>query len=158
MMANVGRPTKYDDTFPLRAEGFARRGMIDKEIAQKLGIHIDTLYEYQKRFSEFSDAIKRGKFPVDVEVENALLKRARGFEYEEIQTEYNVKDLKDDEQAKPVKVRRTKKIVVGDVTAQIFWSKNRRPQLWKDRHNIDVTGDMNIKVISAVTRSGKKKT
>ena len=68
---SVGRPEKYEDTFPLLAEGYAREGMIDKEIAAKLGVSEATFYEYQKKYPEFSEAIKRGKKPVDVEVENA---------------------------------------------------------------------------------------
>ena len=38
--------------------------MIDAEIAAKLGISNGSFYEYQKRYPEFLDAIKRGKVPV----------------------------------------------------------------------------------------------
>ena len=124
---------KYDDTFPLLAEGYAREGMIDKEIAAKLGISESTYYEYQNKYSEFSEAIKKGKKPVDIEVENALLKRALGYEYEEQTVEY--KAAKEGEAVKPTHVKKTKKQVVPDVTAQIFWLKNRRPDLWKDRQD-----------------------
>ncbi len=77
---------KYRDDFPLLAEGYAREGMIDVEIAAKLGINKDTLYKYQKKYPEFLESIKKGKAPVDFMVENALLKRALGYEYVETTT------------------------------------------------------------------------
>lgn len=148
--------SKYDEKFPLLAEDYARQGMIDTEIAKKLGIGERTFYEYQDKYPQFSQAIKKGKAPVDVEVENALLKRAKGYEYEEIHTEYRPKG-KTDEKAKPSLIKRIIKQVVPDVTAQIFWLKNRRPKLWKDKHDLDVSGNVNIKVVSAVPRSKKGK-
>lgn len=129
---------KYNDTFPLRAEDYARKGLIDKQIAKNLGISEATLYEYQKTYPEFLEALKRGKAPVDVEVENALLKRAKGFEYEEIHTEYRLPpgETKVDEKAKPNIIKRIKKIVVPDVTACIFWLKNRRKETWRDMRDL----------------------
>lgn len=57
-------------------EGWARDGLTNEQIAEKLGINPDTLYKYQKVHSEFSEALKKGKEIVDYEVENALLKNA----------------------------------------------------------------------------------
>lgn len=151
----MARKELYDDTFPLLAEDYARRGLIDKDIAKKLGIGLTIYYEYQKKYPEFLKAIKRGKLPVDVEVENALLKRARGFTYEE--TEVKFKPAKK-EGEKPVAthIKKVKKFVVPDTTACIFWLKNRRSKQWRDKHDIDF-GDVLIKVVTAVPRSGGKK-
>jgi hypothetical protein len=131
---------KYDDTFPLRAEDMARKGLIDKQIAKNLGISEATLYDYQKKYPEFLKALKRGKAPVDVEVENALLKRALGFEYEEIHTEYRLPlgETKVDEKARPNLIRRIKKIVIPDTTACIFWLKNRRKDVWRDMRDLGI--------------------
>ena len=57
-------------------EGWARDGLTDKQIANNLNISEDTFYEYKKRYSEFSESLKKGKEIVDYEVENALLKTA----------------------------------------------------------------------------------
>lgn len=157
----MARKTKYHDDFPLLAEDYARRGMTDVEIAKSLGISHETLYQYQKKYPEFSDALKRGKAPVDVEVESALLKRARGFEYEEVTVEYKP-DNEDpdnkgaDAKARPSTIRKTKKMVVPDTTAGIFWLKNRRPQQWRDRHDFKFSGGVDITVISAIPRPPKK--
>jgi predicted transcriptional regulator len=137
---------KYTGDFPLLAEGMARRGMTDEQIAEKLGISKDTFYQYIKKYPDFSDSLKRGKSPVDVEVENALLKRALGYDYEETTTEYSSleKSGKNGDKANANKgewkvVKKTKKFIPPDVTAQIFWLKNRRPDLWKDRTDANHT-------------------
>jgi hypothetical protein len=132
---------KYDKDFPIRAEGLARQGMIDKQIYKALGISHETFYRYLKIYPEFSEALKKGKSPVDTEVENALLKRALGYEYEETMIEYKPpeggKDEKD-KTAKPVAIKKTMKQVIPDVTAQIYWLKNRRPDKWRDRHEMGI--------------------
>lgn len=132
----MARKTVYDDSFPLLAEQYAREGMIDKEIWAKLGIARNTFYRFQNEYKEFREAIKRGKRPVDVEVEKALFKRAVGFEYEEktIETE-----IGDDGQPRPSKIKTTKKMVPPDVGAIAFWLKNRRPERWREKQEVDVT-------------------
>lgn len=112
-----------------RIEGWAREGLTDAQIAVKMGISEASLYNYQAKFVEILEALKRGKAPVDNDVENALLKRALGYEYEEVTTE--VFDMPDGSQRKHIK--KTRKMVVPDTTAQIFWLKNRRPDIWRDK-------------------------
>lgn len=41
-----------------------------------MGISAATLYDWQAKYAEISDALKKGKEVVDYEVENALLKKA----------------------------------------------------------------------------------
>jgi len=125
---------KYDeDTFPLLAEGYARNGLSDVQIAANLRISKFTFYEYVKRFPNFSNALKRGKSPVDNEVENALLKRAKGFEYEEKHTEV---EIGADGVPRPAKIKTVKRYVAPDTGAIAFWLKNRRPEDWRERQEI----------------------
>ena len=104
-----------------------------------MGIRTATIYDWIKRFPQISDALKKGKAPVDAEVENALLKRALGYEYEEVTTEEEEFPTgKTDEDGNPIKIvrtriKRTTKMVIPDTTAQIFWLKNRRPDRWRDK-------------------------
>ena len=119
----------------MQIEGWAREGLSDVQIAAKIGISTSTLYDYKAKFKEFSEALKRGKAPVDIEVENALLKRAKGgFEVKEKRIE-KWKDADGVEREHTVIITRE---VPPDTTAQIFWLKNRRPDLWRDRHENDV--------------------
>lgn len=59
-------------------EGWARDGLTDEQIAHNCGITATTLYDWKNRFTEISEALKRGKEVVDYQVENALLKKAIG--------------------------------------------------------------------------------
>ena len=114
-------------------EGWSRDGLTQKQIADNLGINVDTLIEYKKKYPDFSEALKKGKEVVDIEVENALLKRALGYTitlYEEkVDKDGCVHNLKKDVH------------IPGDTTAQIFWLKNRKPKNWKDKQNTENTSD-----------------
>ena len=135
-MAKVGRKKKYDESFPQQALELAEKGLTDKEISKQLGISTAVFYDYKNKFPEFSDALKRGKQPVDNDVENALLKKALGYDYEEQVTEERISE---DGTKHPALVRTIKKHMPGDVTAQIFWLKNRMPKEWRDGKNIELT-------------------
>jgi len=129
--------SKYDaNTFPLLAECYARDGLIDVDIAKKLGISHETYYTYKKKYPEFFDAIKRGKKPVDYEVVNSLLKRALGYSFQEKTTEL---EIDSNGVPKPAKIKTVEKHIPGDVTAMIFWLKNRKPDKWRDKQEIDHT-------------------
>ena len=64
----------------LRVQGWARDGLSDEQIAQNIGISPSTYYQWQINYPEFSDAIKKGKAPADIEVENALYRNATGYD------------------------------------------------------------------------------
>lgn len=98
----MARPSKYQTHVAPRLKEVAdwvRNGATNKEVAERLDISIDSLCEYQKKFSEFSETLKKTRDEVDGEVENALLQNALN----------------------------------GNITAQIFWLKNRRPARWRDK-------------------------
>ena len=110
-------------------EGWAKDGLTDEQIAHNMGIATGTLYRWKEEYCEICEALKRGKEVVDRLVENALLKRALGYEYEEIKEKYECGMLTE----RTV----TKKQVVPDTTAQIFWLKNRKPEEWRDKRQIE---------------------
>ena len=119
----------------LRIEGWARDGLTDEMIAAKIGISRTTLYDWIKKYPAISDALKRGKAPIDNEVENKLLQRARGYEYDEVTKERLPQyDANGDLIGYAMEeTKRVTKQVLPDTTAQIFWLKNRRPDMWRDR-------------------------
>ena len=125
----MARKTKYNpDTFPTLAEGYARDGLSDKESCKKLGISEETFYQYIKKYSEFSEALKKGKAPIDIEIENKLLKLARGYEYEEVTTEIRTNIDGDVEQKH---IRKVKKHMPPNLGAIQTWLSNRRNDKWK---------------------------
>lgn len=113
----------------LKLEAWARDGLNDEQIAKNMGIAVRTLYEYKDKYPQIMHAIKRGKEVIDIEVENSLLKRAMGYEYEETKTVIE----QDADGNKKTKVEKVKKQVLPDVTAQIFWLKNRKSSKWRDK-------------------------
>ena len=122
-----------------RLEAWARDGLTDEQIAARIGITTSTLYDWKNKYSEFSEALKRGKEVVDIEVENALLKRALGYDYTEERVERS-----QDGGKKSVKTVQTVKHIPPDTTAQIFWLKNRRPDRWRDKQQIEHSGTLEV--------------
>jgi hypothetical protein len=136
--------SKWDDVKDklLIIEAWCRDGLIEEQIAKNLGIGVSTLSKYKVEHIELVEALKRGKEVVDMEVENALLKRATGYSYIEYKTTTNAEGKESTSE--------TTKEVSGDTTAQIFWLKNRKSKEWRDRKdvdsNINVTGETSNKI------------
>lgn len=124
----------------LLLEAWARDGLTDEQIAHNMGITRETLRVWKNKFSVISATLKRGKEVVDVEVENALLKRALGYTYTETTKERGVNPETGKVDLITTKV--VTKEVVPDTTAQIFWLKNRRPDLWRDKQNVELSGEV----------------
>lgn len=87
----TGSRGKYKDWLTdeglLKLEGWARDGLTDEQIAINIGIRRTTLYDWKKKYSDISDALKKGKEVIDRQVENALFKSAIGYEYIEVTKE-----------------------------------------------------------------------
>lgn len=115
-------------------QGWARDGLTDEQIAKNLGIAYSTFRDYKNKYSALSAALKKGKEVVDIEVENALLKRALGYAYDETTTE----EFPDGS----TKIKIVTKHIAGDTTAQIFWLKNRKPDVWRDKKDIEHSGEV----------------
>ena len=137
--SNAGRKGLYKEWLEadnlIRLEGWARDGLTDEQIAHNIGITTTTLYDWKKKYPKFTDAIKRGKEVVDRIVENALLKSAMGYKYDEVVKEriYNPETG----ESEMVEVKRTTKDVAPNVTALIFWLKNRQSEKWRDTKNVN---------------------
>lgn len=137
----MARKSKADEWLTpdglLRVKGWARDGLKDAEIWRNMGIGKTLFYEMQNQFPEFADALKQGKAPVDITVEDALLTSALGQivtvrEPIKLKTKKQLKDKGTIEEERIEYVER-QIYIPPNVTAQIFWSKNRRPDKWRDK-------------------------
>lgn len=126
----------------LKIEGWARDGLTEEQIAANMGICRDTLIQWKKRYPYISDTLKKGKEVVDRQVENALLKRALGYKYTEV--------TKERIEGGFVVTKEVTKEVVPDTTAQIFWLKNRKPNEWRDKQNVELEGEIGVNIIDDV--------
>jgi len=145
-----GRYQKWlepDSLLLLRA--WARDGLTDEQIASNIGINVKTLYDWKNKYGNICNALKSGKEVIDIQVENALLKRALGYKFTEVIKEsiYNPKTERFEFRVSKEVVKE----VQPDTTAQIFWLKNRKPHDWRDKQKllVDINGmNDSIKTLS----------
>lgn len=125
----------------LMIQGWARDGLTEKQIAKNIGINERTFSTWKEKYPAIKSALKKGKAPVDIEVENALLKSALGYT---IKVKKPVK-LKEEKQKPGVGKVVTERIeyieeevhVPGNTAAQIFWLKNRKSKYWRDKQVVE---------------------
>lgn len=106
----IGRPSSFNPAYCEQVEKLCKLGATDEQIAEFFDVAVATIYNWKNKHPEFVEAIKNGKVIADMQVSNSLFRRAVGYEMPD-----------------------TGKHVSPDVTAQIFWLKNRQPEYWRDR-------------------------
>lgn len=148
-IGDSGRPTLYNpEMMPPQAFLLCVQfGANFEEMGKFWGVSATTVSNWVKEYPEFAASIRNGRDAWNVgQVEQSLLKRALGVEYEEVQTEqisYKVKTANGTELIPATKEIRTKKMVMPDVAAIIFYLKNRAPERWRDRMDIfSLTGSI----------------
>ena len=127
----------------LKIEGWARDGLTNEQIASNIGINRDTLYTWIKKYPDISDTLKKGKEVIDRQVENALLKRALGYSYDEV-----TQERMESGELEVTKV--ITKHVSPDTTAQIFWLRNRKGLVWSNKDQVDAA---NVKANTELTKA-----
>ncbi|MFA5239789.1 MAG: helix-turn-helix domain-containing protein [Phycisphaerae bacterium] len=134
----------------LLLEAWARDGLTDEQIAHNAGITTTTLYDWKNKYPTISYALKKGKEVVDIEVENALYKKALGYTVE-LRKTFKVRVIDyDPETGKRIREYEELRIgideihVPADTTAQIFWLKNRKPNDWRDKKVMEHEGEINV--------------
>ncbi len=122
------------NVFPRLSEirNWCMQGKTNEDMCELLGISPDSWYTYMKEHDELNVIVSAGKSVIDNRVENAVLKTALGFEYEEIKT-----IIEEDRNGKKrTRIEKTKKYMPPNPTAQAFWLKNRKKDEWGDRKEI----------------------
>ena len=119
-----------------RIQGWAMDGLTDEEIAQQMKINVATLYRWKNAHSEICEALKNSKDVADRMVEQALFNKALGrCKVTETVKERRL-NVKTGEYELVV-VKETIKGVPPDVAAQVFWLKNRKPNTWRDKREVE---------------------
>lgn len=125
---------------------WAKEGLDFAQIARNMGISESTLREWRKNYPAISAALKHGRAHAIAEVENALHKRALGYTIP-VRKAIKIKIVDYDPQTQR-KIREREEVAEGidevhvpaDVTAQIFYLTNRKPEAWK-RNRPEAAGD-----------------
>lgn len=134
----MARKSLWKPEFVEQAKNLCLLGAIDPEIASFFDVSLTTFQNWKRKNPELREALKIGKSAADARVAKSLYQRAIGFSQQEIDIRVIA--------GKVVQTIYTKKYV-GDVTAQIFYLKNRRPDLWSDRREKDMSVDDQIKLV-----------
>lgn len=128
----VGSPTKYAPEYSKQATKLCLLGATDEELADFFDVATSTIYNWKKEHPEFLEAIKKGKVEADAMVANRLFKRALGYKHKDV-----------DIRVCDGNIIQTPLIkhYPPDATSAIFWLKNRQPDKWRDKqevqHSID---------------------
>jgi len=126
-----GRPTPYKESYNEQVFKLCLLGAKDKEIADFFDICEATLNNWKIQYPKFLESIKDGKDKADSEVAKSLYKRAIGYTTKEV-TKEGFDDI--------MKVtKEVTKEVPPDTGAAMAWLKNRQPEKWRDKQEIDHT-------------------
>ena len=138
-----GRPTKYKPEYCLAVEYMARVGLTDVQIAERLDVTEATLTTWKKTYPDFLASIKRGKEEPDDIVERSLFERATGYNHR-VEKPMSVSDGSGC--GSHIETIEYTESLAPDVTAQIFWLKNRRPDRWREKQELSISGELSTPV------------
>lgn len=142
-----------DDGLLLLA-AYARDGMTNQDIAEKIGVTKRTFTRWMEEYPEIREAVNTSKELVDYKVENALLKAALGYTAKESKVIMRLRQGK----LTTVEQETIIKEVAPDVRAITLWLNNRQTKKW--RRNADNVLDNNEEdsnITVNIIRHGEKK-
>lgn len=125
----MGRPKTYRPEFVDKAHALAFAGATDREVGEYLGVSERTINNWKHEHPEFGEALTVGKSTADRRVEGSLYRRATGYTFDSekiMQYEGQVIRAPIVEHVPP------------DTTAAIFWLKNRMPEIYREKSEVDV--------------------
>jgi len=129
----MARPTSYKPEYAEQGRKLCLLGATDDDLAEFFGVSQKTINTWKKQFPEFLQSLKSGKGVADAEVASSLYKRATGYEFDEI-------EIRGTDEKKTI--RKTKKHIAPDTVAAIFWLKNRQKGKWRDKNEIEHSGNV----------------
>ncbi len=137
-----GRKTEYKEEYADWAYKLCLLGATDEGLANSFGVGEWTINQWKKKYKEFDTALKRGKEQADAEVAQKLYHRAKGYSHPED------KIFNDNGTALIVP---TTKHYPPDTVAAIFWLKNRQPDKWRDKKDLEHSGEVTwVEVMKAI--------
>ena len=107
---------------------------LEQVAAEYIGVSSQTLWRWTKGSEDLRTALEVSNDVTNGKVEQALLKRALGYEYDEVTEELVEGELR--------VTKKTRKHVSPDVKACLSWLFSRRPDRWRAQQNpIDETAN-----------------
>lgn len=128
-----GRPPKYKPEYAEQAKKLCALGATDAELADFFEVKVVTIWRWQTTNKEFCNALNAGKKSLDDRVQRSLFQRAVGYTHDA------VKIFMPAGAEKPVYAD-YREHVPPDPGAAKLWLCNRRPSEWRDKQNLEHTG------------------
>jgi hypothetical protein len=136
----MARPTAFKPEFVRQAQKLCELGATDREVAEFFDVTERTIYRWQHDYPEFCQALKVGKEVADDRVEKALYRRAIGYTHDAVK----IMQFQGQEVVVPYEEHHA-----PDVTACIFWLKNRRRGEWRDKIEHEHAGKIGLESLIA---------
>ena len=124
-----GRKEKFKSEYAQHAYNDALLGATDKEMSDMFGVSERTFNAWKGQHREFLESLKKGKALADANVASSLYRRAVGYDGKA--TKFATKDGKITDSVEYIEH------YPPDVTAAIYWLKNRQPEFWRDKKEIE---------------------
>lgn len=131
----MARPSKFKKEFVAQAEKLCKLGATDMEVADFFEVDVRTIYRWKTENEAFCQALKSGKAESDERVERSLFARAIGYEHDEV----DIRVVGGGIVQTPIR-----KYYPPDTTAAIFWLKNRRSEQWRDKQDVEHSGNVTV--------------
>lgn len=147
--APVGRPPKYKPAFAEQAAKLCNLGATNADLADFFEVTIRTIDRWIAEHDEFCRSVNESRAVADARVERSLYQRAVGYTFDSEKVFSNRGEI----------VRApTREHVPPDVTAQIFWLKNRQRERWRDKQEIEHSGsvDLAARIQEGLTRARQR--
>lgn len=130
-----GQPTAYRSEYAQQAYKLCLLGATDKDLASFFSVSEATINNWKQAHHDFLESLKGGKEQADANVAKSLYRRALGYSHDAVKilAVANGNNMGSSVEQVPYIER-----YPPDTTAAIFWLKNRRPDVWRDKH--EVTG------------------
>jgi len=125
-----GRPTRYRKEFIPQAEKLCRLGAIDTDLADFFGVSEQTINAWKKKHPEFLEAINIEKANANAKVKRALFERACGYSHDDVHISNYKGDITETDIVKHYP---------PDTAAAFIWLKNRDPENWRDKHEVEIS-------------------
>jgi len=125
-----GRPSAYKPEYVELAKNYCEQGATDEDLARYFHVTERTINTWKGKYIEFNSALKENKPKADNVVERSLFEKATGYSHPAV----HVSNYKGE-----ITVTPFIKHYPPDTTAMIYWLKNRQPNKWRNKQEIEHT-------------------
>jgi len=137
--AKGGRPSRYKKEYAELAYNYCLLGSTDAQLAVFFGVKEQTINNWKKAHKEFFESIKRAKYQADAQVAQSLFHRATGYQHPDTHISNYQGNITQTDIIKHY---------APDPTSAIFWLKNRQPEIWRDKKDVELEGNVQVTEIT----------